>query len=80
MFFLIIIGRSNALNLFSYISTRGPSAPSTPSMSSKKMKNDDDSSTDDLTKDMEEPLPEPNVQEINVLKLGTKNVIYEIAL
>lgn len=39
-------------------------------MNVKKMKNDDDSSTDDLTKDMEEPVPEPNVQEINITKLG----------
>lgn len=51
-------------------STRGPSTPSTPSMNIKKIKNEDDSSTDDLTKDMEEPIPEPNVQEVNVTKLG----------
>lgn len=39
-------------------------------MNSKKSKNDDDSSTDDLTKDMEEPIPEPNIQDVPVTKLS----------
>lgn len=55
-------------------SARGPSAPSTPSMNSKKSKNDDDSSTDDLTKDMEEPIPEPNIQDVPVTKLSNPAV------
>lgn len=50
-------------------STRGPSTPSTP-LNSKKVKNEDDSSMDDLTKDLEEPVPEPNIQEVPVTKLG----------
>ncbi|KAK7586055.1 hypothetical protein V9T40_003931 [Parthenolecanium corni] len=50
-------------------STRGPSTPSTP-LNSKKVKNEDDSSMDDLTKDLEEPVPEPNIQEVPVTKLA----------
>lgn len=50
-------------------STRGPSTPSTP-LNPKKVKNEDDNSMDDLTKDLEDPVPEPNIQEIPTTKLG----------
>lgn len=58
--------------IFSRISTRGPSAPPTPSTNPKKNKNDDDScSADDLTKDMDEPVPEPNIQEVPITRIST---------
>lgn len=52
-------------------SARGPSTPSTP-VNSKRVKNEDDSSADDLTKDLEEPTPEPIVQEVSMAKIGKR--------
>lgn len=62
-----------------FFSTRGPSTPSTP-LNSKKVKNEDDSSMDDLTKDLEEPVPEPNIQEVPVTKLGVFSFDFKFEL
>ena len=40
----------------------------TPSVISKKKSLRGDDESDDLTKDMEEPSPEPNVQEVHIPK------------
>lgn len=51
--------------------------PSTPSLhvSMKKVKSEDDISVEDYTKDMDEPTPEPNVQEVPVTKSGPSSIV-----
>ena len=49
-------------------STRGPP---TPAVNNKKIKNEEEA--EDLTKDMENPSPVPNPQEVNCTKPGTSS-------
>lgn len=55
----------NELNYYSVFSGRSPA------MGSKRPKMDDaDEEADDLTKDMAEPVPEPNITEVPIAKPG----------